>query len=121
MSRRVSGDGTGRGGRGTGRGRKGISRNWEMQFAKGNTLNVYAKQLDFFKIELGIRRPGNKIEYASNLASRRPKKRVGSTDQEKRYYLTWRRGNLQEADRELLNKAGIDPGRSPIFKFLPRL
>ncbi|MEA1950994.1 MAG: hypothetical protein U9N87_06385, partial [Planctomycetota bacterium] len=49
-----------------------------------------------------------------------PKKRIGPTDQEKRYYLTWRRGNLQEADRELLNKAGIDPGRSPIFKFLPR-
>ena len=119
MSKRVSGDGTGRGGSGTGRGRKGMGRNWEVQFAKGNTLNVYARQLDFFKIELGVRRSGNKIEYASNLSSRRPRARVGPTDQEKRYYLTWRRGNLQQADRDLLNKAGIDPGRSPIFKFLP--
>ena len=120
MSRRVSGDGTGRGGRGTGRGRKGIPRNWEVQFAKGNTLNLYARQLDFFKIELGVRKPGNVIEYASNLSSRRPRKRVGPTDQEKRYYLTWRRGNLQQADRDLLDKAGIVPGRSPIFKFLTK-
>ena len=120
MSRRVSGDGTGRGGSGTGRGRKGISRNWEVQFIKGNTLDTYARQLDFFKIELGVRRPGNKIEYASNLSAKRPKKRTGPTDAEKRYYLTWRRGNLQEADRDLLRKAGIEPGSGPIFKFLPR-
>lgn len=120
MSKRVSGDGTGRGGSGTGRGRKGVGRNWEVQFAKGNTLSVYAKQLDFFKIDLGVRRPGNKIEYASNLSSRRPRKWTGPTDEEKRYYLTWRRGNLQQADRDLLNKAGIDPGRSLIFKFLSR-
>ena len=119
MSRRVSGDGSGRGGSGTGRGRKGTSRNWEVQFIKGNTLKTYARQLDFFKIELGVRRPGNKIEYAYNLAATRPRTRIGPTDQEKRYYLTWRRGNLQEADRDLLRKAGIEPGRSPIFKFLP--
>ncbi len=119
MSKRVSGEGTGRGGSGSGLGRRGTRRNWEVQFAKGNTLNVYARQLDFFEIELGVRRPGNKIEYAYDLASRRPKTRTGLTDQEKRYYLIWRRGNLQQADRDLLTKAGIDPGRSPTFKFLP--
>ena len=118
MSKRVSGDGPGRGGPGSGRGPKGTQRHWEVQFAKGNTLSVYARQLDFFKIELGVRRPGNKIQYASNLSSRRPRTRTGPTDQEKRYYLIWRRGNLQQADRDLLTKAGIDPGRSPIFKFL---
>lgn len=119
MSKRVSGDGTGRGGSGTGRGRRGSSRNWEVQFIKGNTLETYARQLDFFKIELGVLRPGGKIEYANNLSARRPQVRSGATAEEKRYYLTWRRGELQEADRDLLRKAGIEAGRDQIFKFLP--
>jgi hypothetical protein len=89
-----------------------------VQFDKGNTLNTYARQLDFFKIEIGVRRPGNQIEYASNFSSPRPKTRTGSTDDEKRYYLMWRRGELQQADRDLLRKAGINPGRSPIYKFI---
>ena len=33
-----------------------------------NTLDAYARQLDFFKIELGVLLPDNKIVYAYNLA-----------------------------------------------------
>ena len=40
-------------------------------FAK-NTLEAYARQLDYFKIELGIILPGNKVICTKNLTKRRP-------------------------------------------------
>jgi len=63
--------------------------------------------------------PGNKVVYASNLAKAKPDVRTGPADQEKRYYLTWRRGGLQAADRELLGRAGVDTQNKIILKFLP--
>ena len=120
LERRISGDGKGRGGGGTGHGRKGKPRRWEVQFLKGNTLDTYAKQLDFFGIELGVLLPDNRVEYAYNLVRTRPTRRVGPADQDKRYYRTWRSGDLQEADRQLLARAGIQAGRRLILKFLPR-
>lgn len=111
------GKGTGIGdgvGPGSGRGRR-----WEVQFPKENTLEEYAKQLDFFGIELGVIMPGNKVEYASNLSKAKPDRRTGPADKEKRYYLAWRRGELEQADRELLDKAGIPSKGRVILKFLP--
>ena len=96
----------------------GVARQWEVRFIKGNTLDGYARQLDFFKIELGVLLPGNKVAYASNLAKRKPDTRTAAADKEKRYYLTWRSGELQEADRELLAKAGIASKGRIILKFL---
>jgi hypothetical protein len=113
------------GGRGDGRmagsggGRPGRPRQWEFRFPEGNTVDTYARQLDFFGIELGVLMPGNKVEYAFNLSRGRPDRRTGPADQEKRYYLTWRRGGLQEADRELLDRAGIAPEGRLILKFVP--
>lgn len=105
-------------GRGTGSG-SGVPRNWELRFEEGNTLQSYAKQLDFFKIELGVLAPGNQVVYAYNLSKATPDTRTGTADQEKRYYLTWRGGALQEADRDLLTKAGVDSSGRLILKFLP--
>jgi hypothetical protein len=113
-----TGGGTGGSGGGTGTG-SGTRRHWEVRFIKGNTLESYARQLDFFKIELGVLMPGNKVAYAFNLAKRRPDTRSAAADQEKRYYLTWRSGELQEADRELLTRAGISSTGRIILKFLP--
>ena len=86
------------------------------------TLDAYAKQLDFFKIELGILQPDNKIIYAYNLAKPKPDSRVVSNPalNEKRYYLTWRTGEMQQADRDLLAKAGVEVGDRLILKFLPK-
>lgn len=109
------GDATGRG-TGTGGGRR---RHWEVRFPEGNTVDTYARALDFFKIELGVLLPDNRVVYVYNLSKPRPDTRVGPADQEKRYYLTWRRGTLMEADRELLRRAGVDPGNRLILKFLP--
>jgi hypothetical protein len=114
-----TGDGRGLG-RGSGPGGSGKARHWEMQFPAGNTIDTYARQLDFFNIELGVLMPGNKVIYASNFANRKPTRREGPADQEKRYYLTWRRGGLEQADRELLSWAQINPGRNLILKFLTR-
>ncbi len=114
------GIGTGRGtGVGPGTGSGGRPRHWELRFPRDNTLEAYAKQLDFFGIELGVLLPGNKVQYAYNLSKAQPDQRTGAADQEKRYYLTWRRGELEQADRELLAHAKVDCQDRLILKFLP--
>jgi hypothetical protein len=114
------GFGDGRG-LGHGPGKPGLPRHWEVMFAK-NTLDAYARQLDFFKIELGVLMPDNKIIYVFNLAKPKPDTRTVSNPSlnEKRYYLTWRTGEMQQADKELLAKAGVDSQDHLILKFLPR-
>ena len=105
---------------GFGPGRPGKPRHWEVSFLEGNTTATYARQLDFFKIELGVLMPGNRVEYARNLSKAAPDRRSGPADEEKRYYLTWANGGLQEADAELLAKAGIAADNRPILKFISR-
>ena len=105
---------------GFGPGRPGKPRHWEVTFLEGNTTSTYARQLDFFKIELGVLFPGNRVEYAWNLSRTKPNRRTGQADAEKRYYLTWQKGGLREAELELLAKAGIVPEDRPIIKFIPR-
>jgi hypothetical protein len=115
-----SGGGSGPGkGLGFGPGKPGRPRRWEIRFASEHSLATYARQLQFFKIELGVLQPGNKVIYVFNLDQPVPQKREGPADQEKRYYLTWRSGELQKADIELFSKAGVDPGEHIILKFLP--
>ncbi len=116
------GGSTGRGGRfGTGDGTGGgIRRNWEVRFAEGNTLQTYARQLDHFQIELAVViQEENRLICARNLASSRPDTYSRPADQEKRYYLTWRRGGLQQADRALLDKANVPHRGRIIVKFIP--
>jgi hypothetical protein len=104
---------------GFGPGRPGKPRHWEVTFLEGNTAATYARQLDFFKIELGVLLPGNRVEYARNLSKPTPDHRSGAADQEKRYYMTWQKGGLRDAELELLGKAGIDADTRPIIKFIP--
>ncbi|MBN1590350.1 MAG: hypothetical protein JW888_12615 [Pirellulales bacterium] len=119
LERGVSGEGTGKGGGGTGRGRKGARRKWELRFDKGNTLEAYARQLDYFKIELGILQEDDQLLYISKLSQPRPVTRKGPREAEKRYRFTWTQGSLERADRDLLTRANIDVGRKVIYKFLP--
>lgn len=119
MAQKGSGSGDGRM-KGSGPGRAGRPRHWEVRFIEGNTVETYARQLDFFKIELGILLPGNKVNYVYNLVKSKPDSRIGPADTEERYYLTWRRGGLQEADRQLLQRAGVKSEGRLILKFIPR-
>ena len=110
----LSGDGQSTGGR---------PLRWEIRFDPGNTLETYAKQLDFFGIELGVLLPDNQILYISELSKAQPTVRQGPADRETRYYFTWRQGELASADMELLHKAlGNQAQRLQdrlILKFLP--
>jgi hypothetical protein len=81
---------------------------WQVRFASADMV-AYAQQLDFFKIELAAIGGGkDSVDYASNLSQPNPTRRTGSSANEKRLYMTWRGGELIEADKSLLAKAGID-------------
>jgi hypothetical protein len=114
------GFGDGRG-LGHGPGRGGSPRHWEGYFDKGRTLDVYSKQLDHFGIELGVIMDSKTVAYAKGFSHGKPTTRTGPPDRksEPRYYLRWQSGGLQQADKELLAKAGIDAGNREIYKFLP--
>lgn len=80
---------------------------WKIRFDQ-TTQAVYAKQLDFFKIELGIMRP-DRVEYARGFTQATPTKRTARTgEKEDRLFFTWEDGALQKYDRQLLTKAGIN-------------
>jgi hypothetical protein len=110
------GDGIGGGGGGG----DGKPRRWELVFAGGGSLDSYAAQLDHFGIELGVLLPGGEVGYASGLSGAKPNVRRGPAEAEDRYYLTWRSGDLEQADRELLTRAGLPVEGRIIMKFLPR-
>ncbi|MCE5266666.1 MAG: hypothetical protein LLG00_02105, partial [Planctomycetaceae bacterium] len=112
------GFGPGRG-LGHGPGKPGFPRNWELIFQKGGTLETYAQQLDFFKIELGVIMPDNRIVYAYNLRKAKPdKKELKPAVNEKRFYLILQNGGLAQADEDLLARAGIQTDGRPVLKFL---
>ena len=114
-ARRGSGSGSGGGG-----GRRGKPRRWEVRFPEGLTTKAYGRMLDSFGIEMGVIEPGGNVAYAKNFGGPNPTIRTGPREAEKRYYLTWRRGNLRAADEELLMRAGISAKGKIILKFLPR-
>ncbi|MFT5524506.1 MAG: hypothetical protein ACI9HK_002461 [Pirellulaceae bacterium] len=89
---------------------------WQIKY-KTNGLDIYAKQLDFFEIELGAAGGGYKqIDYAKNF-TRGIAKRKGTSKQEKRLYMTWRDGTLQQLDRALLGKGGIPTKNRVVMQF----
>jgi hypothetical protein len=92
---------------------------WEIRFVGGN-LEAYARQLDFFGIELAVLSTAdNAVHYASNLAQAKPEHTTKSPELEDRLYMSWRGGPLQQADRQLLEKAGITIGKGVILQFYP--
>lgn len=118
-----TGDGRGKG-FGSGPGGTGKARRWEVRFPPGNTIETYARQLDHFGIVLGVMEPGDagtaKVVYASRFTQQKPNRNEGPSTEEKRYYLTWRTGGLQQADLELLGRADITGKGKLILKFIPR-
>lgn len=94
---------------------------WELTFnAKGK--KDYAKQLDFYKIELAAFGGGgpNVIEVANNLSGS-PKKRVNTDpESEKRLYFSWKLSNpLLQYDKQLLGAASIQTNGRNVIRFVP--
>jgi len=92
---------------------------WEIRYEAAN-LQSYALQLDFFGIELGALGRKPLVDYASHFTHDSPMTRSGSGGDEKRLYLTWRGGRLQDMDRELLAKAGVDVAGRTLLQFYPQ-
>jgi hypothetical protein len=93
---------------------------WQVRFASAD-IKAYAQQLDFFRIELAAIGGGkDTVDYASNLSQPNPTRRTGNSADEKRLYMTWRSGELIEAYKSLLAKAGIDTaGRVVLQLYAP--
>jgi hypothetical protein len=94
-------------------------RNWDIRFVKGDTKDKYAKQLDFFGIEIAVVKPDNKLIYVRNFSKSKPETHVGRADEEKRCYLTWREGDLSRADADLLARAGVSIDDRVVLKIIP--
>ena len=101
-------------------GEAGAARNWEIDFPKGIARDEYARQLDFFAIELAVILPNNQLQYASAFSKPKHTVRTAPTSEERRCYLTWQGGDLGRADRELLARAGIKAGSRVVVTILPR-
>jgi hypothetical protein len=92
---------------------------WEIVFDDETTYEEYARQLDFFKIEIGAVSKSGRIEYIAKVSQPRPEKRVGKQETDYRWRIAWQKGNLHVADRKLLAKAGIRSGDKELLHFFP--
>ncbi len=92
---------------------------WEIRY-EASSLRSYARQLDFFEIELGAVGEKPLVDYVSHLSKDSPTTRSARGSDEKRLYLTWRGGRLQAMDRALLENAGVDVEGRIQLQFYPR-
>jgi hypothetical protein len=92
---------------------------WELLFDDDVTALEYARQLDYFKIEIGAVSKNGKIEYIAKVSQRKPERRVGYAESEYRLRIGWKRGALVAADRKLLAKAGINSQGKELWHYFP--
>jgi hypothetical protein len=92
---------------------------WEIRIGAGNTSDSYTRQLDYFKIELGVIGQANDIVYLSNLSAPNPTAKTQSAAGEKRLYLIWQRGSMREADEEIMARAKIQAAGKVVVHFCP--
>lgn len=110
------GRGLGPGGWGSGEGVPAAER-WLLRLSAAD-LGDYARQLDFFGIELGVAGGGDRqVTYISRLSSARPVVRRGEARDEHRLRFVHRQGELREADRQLAAKAGVPVEGRVVFQF----
>jgi hypothetical protein len=94
---------------------------WQLEF-ESKDVNDYAKQLDDYKIELGVLGGGVKgVEVVGNLSGSPKKTLIMDTKSEKRLYFMFNRPTpLQKFDMELLGRAGAKTGAGRTsLKFIP--
>lgn len=94
------------------------ARRWQFYFPEGITATEYARQVDYFEIELGAV-GGDTIDYVTHLGKPAPDKRTGRAADETRLYLAWHRGPHDAASREKAAEAGVVLGDKVLVHFLP--
>jgi len=99
-----------------------IGQRWQIRYAVDDPA-VYARQLDFFGIELGAAGGGlARIDYAMIFAGNQSAKlarRSAEPADEKRLYFAWQDGALRAADESLLRSAGVPTERRILLQFFP--
>jgi hypothetical protein len=113
-----TGDGRGKGpgGPGTEDGIPAYER-WEVRMSATN-LPEYARQLDFFGVELGVAGGGNpNVDYVTNFSAPKPTSRRGDPKAEKRLRFLHKSGELRAADRQLAARAGVPTEGRVVFQF----
>lgn len=91
---------------------------WQVRFAT-NDINTYARQLDFFGIELGAIGGGTpEVFYASGVSQARPNARTAPDGKnEARLRFNYSDAAMKALDRQLLAKAGFDVSRKEPLQF----
>lgn len=92
---------------------------WELQFPPGLTIEAYTRQLDFFKIELGVIGGSQTVSYLAGLSNPKPRVRTAPGNTDARLYLIWNRGPLREADEILVARAGLNAEGKVLAHFCP--
>ena len=119
-----SAKGTGRRPLGFGNGTGGFPREqrWFIRFGERIPIEEYARQLQFFGIELGALLPDGRLAYLSDLTAASPKVRYEkSGGSETRLYMTWQGGERRSADVQLFAKAKVEVRSDTIiFHFYPK-
>jgi hypothetical protein len=80
---------------------------WEVKFDEDITPEEYARQLDYFSIEVAAISKNGRVDYISNLTQPKPVAHWGERAADPRLRIGWKSGTLHAADRRLLRKAGI--------------
>ncbi len=91
---------------------------WEIRF-QATTLESYAKELEFFGIELaalGGGRPG--IDYAFFDQGVLKTRSIDNADDDRLYFI-WQGGKFKEQDRALLSRAGVSTTGRIMCQFYP--
>lgn len=116
-----SAKGTGRKplGRGDGKGGMPREQRWFVRFAEKDEPQEYARQLEFFGIELGSLLPDGRLAYLPKPTQ--PDVRfVNDGSAEGRLYMTWQAGQRRSVDEGLFRSVGVSVNRDlPIFHFYP--
>ncbi|MFO0957236.1 MAG: hypothetical protein U0800_07175 [Isosphaeraceae bacterium] len=109
--------GMGNGGYGDGGVRR--EQRWSVVYNPGQTLDEYARQLDAFGVEIGVIQ-NNAMRYVSKFSGGSPASRFGQHSSDNRLFFVWQSNTRKGSDVELLRRAGVEVGESPIFHFYPK-
>jgi hypothetical protein len=92
---------------------------WDLRFSAKDS-GSYARQLDFFKIELGVIGGGHLlVDYLANVAGT-AERRAGVGEAENRIYFVNRsEGPLAKYERIYLSRAGISTTDRQVLKLIP--
>ncbi len=92
---------------------------WEIKFRDHLRPIDYARELDYFGIELGAVAKNGEIQYVSQLAKPKPAPRLGRLADEHRAHVTWKFGELVAIDAKLLAKASVSTKDKTIAHYFP--